>query len=380
MRNDIAIDALQTSKSFRRRGRWENLPMIAIFNPLFRVAGAVALLLAMMASAALAADSKTVANIANYTAADRQTFLEAGARKEGELLVYAVGSQIDPLIKAFGAKYPFLSVKVFKADIPHLLKKVTEEYRANVFNADAYELDDYGLAILRDARMLAPFQSPEMANYSSDAIEPGKHWVFMREDYASLGFNTDAYSSGEVPQKHADLLDPKWKGKLGISATASTLTMWVGTMVVSEGEDFVRKLGHQQMRLYNLGGPAVANLVVSGEAPLVVNNRRSHMYVRKNAGGHVGWRAIGPSYTAVSGVALASRSNHPHAAMLFNDFMLSAEGQKIYTTKLGYTSLRKEMIGNAAEIKKVYLARRPNYRRDYEQWSRLADQVFKSGL
>ena len=46
-----------------------------------------------------------------------------------------------------------------------MLKKVSEEYRAGLYNADAYELDDYGLAILRDAQLLAPFNSPEIANY-----------------------------------------------------------------------------------------------------------------------------------------------------------------------------------------------------------------------
>src|SRR5690348_16020874 len=94
------------------------------------------LLGALIAStvAAHAADPQDISKIATYAAADRQSVLEAGARKEGELLVYAVGSQIDPVIKGFEARYPFLSVKVFKGDIPLLLKKVTEEYRAGVYN------------------------------------------------------------------------------------------------------------------------------------------------------------------------------------------------------------------------------------------------------
>jgi iron(III) transport system substrate-binding protein len=329
------------------------------------------------AAASHAADPQTVSKIGNYAAADRQSVLEAGARKEGELLVYAVGSQIDPVIKAFGSKYPFLSVKVFKGDIPLLLKKVTEEYRAGVYNVDAYELDDYGVEILRETRMITPFSTPESTNYGPDAIEPQKHWVFMREDYASLGFNLNAYSPEQVPQTHADLLDPKWRGKLGVSATESTLTVWVGTLAVSEGEDFVRKLAAQKMTLYNMGGPAVANLVVSGEAPLVVNNRASHMYARRKDGAKVAWRAIGPSYTAVSGMALPTRAKNPHAAMLFIDYMLTADAQRIYTEELGYTSLRKDMPNSAAPVQKVYLAQRPNYRRDYEQWGRLADQVFR---
>ena len=326
-----------------------------------------------------AADAQTVSKIALYDGADRQAMLEAGARKEGELLVYAVGSQIDPVIKAFGAKYPFLTAKVFKGDIPVLLKRVTEEYRAGVYNADAYEIDDYGLEILRDTRMLASFNSPEMASYGPDAIEAKKQWVYMREDSASLGWNTTIYGDDQVPQTHKDLLDPKWRGKLGVSATESTLTVWVGTMVVSEGEDFVRKLGAQNMTLYNMGGPAVANLVVSGEAPVVVNNRYSHMFARRKDGAKVGWRAIGPSYTAVSGVALPTRSSHPHAAMLFLDFMLSAPAQHIYTDALGYSSLRKDMVFPGAPAQKVYLAQRPNYRGEYDKWNRLANAVFRSG-
>ena len=330
-------------------------------------------------TAAHAADPQTVAKIANYDAADRQAFLEAGARKEGELQLYTVGSQIDPLLKAFGEKYPFLSVKAFKGDIPIVLKKLMEEYKAGVYTADAFELDDYGVQILRDAKLLVPFSSPEMANYGTEAVEANRHWVLMREDYASLGFNTSAYSPEDAPHAHADLLDPKWKGKLGASASEATLINWVGAMVTAEGEDFVRKLGRQTVTLYNMGGPAVANLVVSGEVPLLMNARFSHFYARRKMGGKVAWRALGPSYTAMSGVGVPVRAKNPHAAMLFIDFMLSEAAQKNYTEQLGYSSLRNGMTNDSAPVKKLLLALRPNYTRDYEQWTRLADEIFRSG-
>jgi iron(III) transport system substrate-binding protein len=328
---------------------------------------------------AYAADPQIVAKIAGYDAPDRQSMLEAGARKEGELLIYTVGSQIDPVLKALGEKYPFLSVKAFKADIPLVLKKLMEEYRAGVFNADAFELDDYGVQILRDANLLVPFFSPEMANYATESIGPNRRWVLMREDYASLGFNTSAYSPEQVPHTHADLLDPQWKGKLGVSASEASLVNWVGALVVSEGEDFVRKLGRQNPTLYNMGGPAAANLVVAGEVPLLVNARASHIAARRKAGGQVAWRALGPSYTAMSGVAVPVRARNPHAAMLFVDFMLSTNSQKIYTEELGYSSLRKDMTNQTAPSQKLLLALRPNYTADYEKWSRLADEVLRSG-
>lgn len=221
-----------------------------------RLCTAVAVMAAVIGTCndAPAADPQTVAKIAAYSGPDRSAMLEAGARKEGEFLLYTVGSQIDPVLKAFGERYPFLSVKAYKADIPLVLQKVTEEYRAGVYNPDAFELDDYGVQILRDAKLLAPLSSPEIENYGPEAVEPGRRWVLMREDYASLGFNTNAYSADAAPHRHADLLDPKWKGKLGLSASDATLTNWVGAMVVSEGEDFVRKLKPQAITLYNMEG------------------------------------------------------------------------------------------------------------------------------
>ena len=111
----------------------------------------------------------------------------------------------------------------------------------------------------------------------------------------------------------------------------------------------------------------------------MVNSRYSHMFASRKDGAKVSWRALGPSNTAVSGVAIPTRSKNPHAAMLFADFMLSAPAQKIYADDLGYASLRKDMPNAAAPMTKLYLALRPNYKTEYEQWGRLADQVLRSG-
>jgi len=323
------------------------------------------------------ADPATVAKIAAYDKPDRQAFLEAGARKEGQLQVYTVGAQIDPVVKAFNIKYPFLSVRVLKNDVPQLVRRLAQEYKAGVHNVDVFEIDDYGMRPLLEAKILAPFRSPEMSSYASDSIETERHWVMMREDYASLGFNTDAIPLDTAPRTNRDLLDQKWRGRMGISAAPSSIVLWVGALVMSEGEDFVRKLGRQELRIYNLGGRAVANLVVSGEAPVVVNNRRSHIYASRKEGAKVSWRALGPSYTAVSGTALPIRANNPHAAMLFIDFLLSKEAQRIYAHELGYASMRKDMLSADAPAEKLYLTLRPDFPREYEGWTRLTDTVFR---
>jgi len=335
------------------------------------------ILLIASIAAARAADPAEVAKVATYAGADRQAKLEAGARAEGALTVYTVGAQIDPVVKGFSARYPFLTLRVVKKDPPELVKQVTQEYQAGIYTVDAYELDDFGLRPLREAGVLAPFTTPEAAQYEPEAIEPGRHWVMMRQDFISLGFNTDALKPEDAPRSHRDLLDPKWKGRLAISASVSTIVTWVGALVLSEGEAFVRELGPQNMRLYPLGGRAVSNLIVSGEVPIVVNNRRSHMYASAKDGAHVAWRALGPSYTSVSGAALASRAKDPNAGMLFLDYLLGPEAQAVYTKQLGYASMRRDMQSSDAPAEKLYLTLRPDFYREYEQWNDLADQVFR---
>jgi iron(III) transport system substrate-binding protein len=336
------------------------------------------ILLLAWATTARAADPAEIARIANYAGADRQPLLETGARAEGGLVIYTVGAQIDPVVKAFNAKYPFLTVRVVKKDPPELVKQVGQEYKAGIYTVDAYELDDFGLRPLLEAGLLAPFASPETAHYPAEAIEAGKHWVMMRQDFISLGFNTDALKPEDAPRSHQDLLDPKWKGRMGISASVSTIVTWVGALAVAEGEAFVRKLGPQTMRLYPLGGRAVSNLIVSGEVPIVVNNRRSHMYASARDGAHVAWRALGPSYTSVSGAALATHAKNPHAAMLFVDFLLGSQAQAIYTKDLGYASMRDDLQSSDAPSQKLYLTLRPDFYREYEQWNDLSDEVFRA--
>ena len=324
---------------------------------------------------ARAADPEAVGKITNYNAPDRTTYLETGARNEGTLLVYTVGAQIDPLLTAFHQKYPFITVQAYKADTSAIDRHVIEEYNAGIYNVDAYELNDYALLPLLEPGYLSTFWSPEFVNYPAEAIEAGRHWVIMRADLVSLGFNTDAISPDQAPHSNADLLDPKWKNRIGLYGQPAAINLWVGMILASGGKDLLSKLAAQNPRVYNLGGRGVANLIVSGEAPIVINARRSHMIASERDGAHVAWRAIGPVYASVSAAAIASHANHPYAAALFVDFMLSAAAQKIYRDDLGYTSMREDLRTADDTNKKLFLDSVPDFEQKYAEWGRLAAQV-----
>src|SRR6202166_4767941 len=128
--------------------------------------------LALCVTAPALAAPKTVSEIANYAGADRQQLLEDGARREGALMLYATGTQIQPLLDRFMQKYPFIRVAMPRASSIDVTRKVIEEYSAGLYQVDAYELSSYGLVVEREQGLLQPFTSPELSGYEATAIEP----------------------------------------------------------------------------------------------------------------------------------------------------------------------------------------------------------------
>jgi iron(III) transport system substrate-binding protein len=340
--------------------------------------GALLALAAGAMSGTAFAQTRTVAEIANYTGADRQAMLEAGARKEGAVMLYATATQIQPLLDAFKAKYPYIRLDVPKGDAANVARKVLEEYQAGVYNADAFELSSYGLIPPRDAKILQPFNSPELSAYDANTIEPGRHWVSVRESYIGIGFNTDKIPLAEGPKTYKDLLDPKWKGRMAISGSVSTAANWIGLLVIAEGADFVRKLGRQNIRVYQMTSRAVANLMISGEVELSPTTYNSHVEASNAQGAKLAWFAPGPIPVTDTAMALTVKAPHPHAAMLLIDFFLSKEAHVLYQ-KLGYESSRKDMVGKMAGAQKVYLANRPRYLEEFEDWVTLYQKEFLNG-
>ena len=118
--------------------------------------------------------------------------------------------------------------------------------------------------------------------------------------------------------------------------------------------------------------------VVAGEVPLSPAIFNSHMANSRDQGASVDWRAIGGVYSTTGAVALPARSAHPHAAMLYIDFMLSREGQ-IMMQKIGYASARTDLDNREKPERIYYLGDEPDYARNYEKWSTLGRQYIGRG-
>src|SRR5260370_9179499 len=102
----------------------------------------------------------------------------------------------------------------------------------------------------------------------------------------------------------------------------------VGYVGGEKGLDFMRALARQNPELRR-GNSLLSKLLVAGDFPLALVHA-AEMEEARRTGAPVDWvTTLDPIVTSPSQVAVSSRAPHPHAARLFVDFLLSAQGQTL---------------------------------------------------
>jgi iron(III) transport system substrate-binding protein len=338
-----------------------------------------ALLSAIAASTVLAlggiahAQTRSIADAASYNGADRQQRLIEAAKKEGELMIYT-SIPIDDmavLTAAFEKKYG-IRVKSWRAGSEKVLQRTVTEARANRFDADIIETNGPELESLHREKLLQEVASPYLVDLIPAAILPHRSWVGTRLNIFAMGYNTNLVKKADLPKTYYDLLQPKWKGKLGIEAEDLD---WFAGAVTELGEEKGLKLFRDIVATNGLsvrkGHTLLTNLVVSGEVPLALTVYNYKAEQLKNKGAPIDWFTIAPAIARPNGVAVLRRAPHPNAAVLFLDFMIS-EAQPILL-KRDYvpTSKKVETALNKMPIKfvdsKVVLDEKDKWGQLYEE-------------
>jgi iron(III) transport system substrate-binding protein len=265
-----------------------------------------------------------------YKGADREQRVLAGAQKEKKALIYTSLNLKDsvPIVQAFKKKYG-VEIELWRSSSEKVLQRAITEARAGRFAVDGFELNGPELEALYRENLLEQFWSPQFVNIPKQGFAKHGHYVADRLNFFTIAYNTNLVKPNEVPNSYEDLLNPRWAGKLGIEASD---TDWFGSIVKHMGEakglEFFRKLAQQRPQM-RTGHTLMAELVSSGEIPIaatIYNHNAERLAV---SGAPIKWKALNPTFGRPNGVAVAKRAERPHAALLFADFMLSLEGQKL---------------------------------------------------
>jgi iron(III) transport system substrate-binding protein len=291
-----------------------------------------ALLALSLAMSAFAVDpTPGVATIAALRGPDRTERLIAGAKKEGELMLYSSLTQEDQLRIAEDFKKRYgVAVKFWRGSQAHILQRVLGETRGGRFEFDVIETNAPQVEAIAREGLLQRMNSPVLVEELMPETVPAHgEWAPDRLNLVVYAYNTSQVKASELPKAWQDLVDARWKGRLGMEATN---VEWFSAIVDSMGEerglDLFRKMGDNGVAV-RTGHTHSTGRVIAGEVALMLGVYSHDVDRMKAKGAPIDWFVLPPAIILPGAVAVSRRAPHPHAAALFYDYLLT-DGQRLY--------------------------------------------------
>jgi len=317
-----------------------------------------------------------MAELAQYTGPDRLQKLTEGAKKEGTLSIYtsAQSKDMGPLVKAYEKKYG-IRTEMWRAGSEKVLQRAITEARANRFTVDVIETNGPELESLSREKILQAVKSPLYSDIMPQALRTHNQWVGTRLNVFVQAYNTNEVKKEELPKTWDDLLKPSWKGRLGIEADDQD---WLAGMAAELGEARAVKLLKEIVATNGMsvrkGHTLLTQLVASGEVPFAFTVYNYKVEQLRKKGAPIDWLAIGKAIARPNGVGVAQRAPNPNAALLFHDFEISEEGQKILAGRnFVPTNTKVESVITKQPLQFVDIAMMLDSR---DKWTDLYQEIF----
>jgi iron(III) transport system substrate-binding protein len=257
------------------------------------------------------------------------------ARKEGKAAWYtAVDLPVaERLAKAFQAKYPGIAVRVERSGGERIFQRISQEYASNIHAVDVVNSSDAAHFIVwKRQGILLPHVPEDVAqHYPVEHKDPDGQFASWRIWLCVIGYNTNLVKAEDAPKSYADLLDPKWAGKIvkahpGYSGTIMTATYQISRDL---GWDYLEKLSKQKVMQVQSSADPPKKLAL-GERAIMADGNDYNLIQMKEKGEPVEivYPAEGtPIIVGPSGIMKAAPN--PNAAKLLMNWMFSQEGQQL---------------------------------------------------
>ena len=272
-----------------------------------------------------------------YRGAEREARLIQRAKGEGRVVLYTslAPTESKPLADAFQKKYG-VTVELWRALSDQVVQRVITEARGGRHAVDVVETNGPEMEMLARETLLAEFHSPHLADLPAQAIPRHRTWFPDRMNFYVVGYNTKRVQRSQIPATYEAFADPAWKGKIGLEATDAE---WMATVIktwgTGKGMEYFRKLSALKPDVRR-GHILLATLVAAGEVPVGLSMYSSNIIPLKRKGAPIDFVPVQPVVARPQGIGVARSAPHPHAALLFAEYVLSPEGQQLFES-LGRT-------------------------------------------
>jgi iron(III) transport system substrate-binding protein len=261
--------------------------------------------------------------------------LIAAAKKEGKVIYY---TSIDlplaeKIAKSFEAKFPGITGRVERTGAERVFQRIGQEYSSRIYAVDVVNSSDaaHFIAWKRDG-ILQPYVPEDVAKfYPPEHRDPDGLFASFRVGMSVIGFNTNLVQAADAPKSFADLLDPKWSGKMvkahpGYSGNVMSATF---EQTRDLGWDYLEKLAKQKIMQVQSSTDPPKKLAL-GERAVMVDGNEYNALQLKEAGQPI--EIVYPSEgtpMAVGPNAIFKNAPNPHAARLLQSYMFTAECQQL---------------------------------------------------
>jgi iron(III) transport system substrate-binding protein len=278
--------------------------------------------------------------------------LVEAATAEGVVSYYSSLDLIvaERLASAFEEKYPGIDVRVERAGSERVFQRIGQEYSAGVYNADVTDTSDaVHFHYFKRQGWLANAVPSELDVFPDDVKDPDGYFAAFRADLSVIAYNESLVSEEEAPTSFADLLHPRWSGRMvkghpGYSGTIMTATHALSGAL---GWEYFDALGEQDIMQVQSSTDPPKKLAL-GERAVQVDGNEYVAVQQINAG--VPLRIVYATEgtpLVVGNAAILAHAPHPNAARLFYAFMFSQEAQQLNSDEGGVRSFHPGVVDRA---------------------------------
>jgi iron(III) transport system substrate-binding protein len=257
------------------------------------------------------------------------------AKKEGKVVYY---TSIDlplaeKIAKAFEAKYSGIAVRVERTGAERVFQRIGQEYSSKIFAVDIVNSSDaaHFIAWKRDG-ILAPFVPEDVTkSYPAEHKDADGMFASFRVGLSVIGYNTNLVKADEAPKSFADLLDPKWSGKMVKAHPGYSGNVMSATYEITRdlGWDYLEKLAKQKIMQVQSSTDPPKKLAL-GERAVMVDGNEYNALQLKEKGDPV--EIVYPTEgtpMAVGPNGIFKNAPNPNAARLLQSYMFTAECQQL---------------------------------------------------
>jgi len=259
--------------------------------------------------------------------------LIAAAKAEGKIAWYTADDLVlaTAVAKAFEAAYG-MTVQLERSGAERIYQRISQEFSSDVFAADVMTTSDVGhLVTWKKSGWIVPYMPAVATKWDAHALEADGFFVVDKFTLVVSGYNSRLVKAEEAPKAWADLLDPKWKGKMvkGHPGYSGAITNATFALSRALGWEFFEKLAKQGvMQVQSATDPP--QRVAQGERAVMAD--AAEVTTLRLIGNGAPLAPIYPTEgvpVVPVGSAVMAKAAHPNAARLFMQFLCSAECQKI---------------------------------------------------